>query len=60
MKSYGCGISENSLAMIAQATTTLRIGTALLVLPMREPVYLAKQITTIDQLSGGRSGRLKS
>jgi probable F420-dependent oxidoreductase len=43
-----------TLAMIAQATTTLRVGTALLVLPMREPVYLAKQITTIDQLSGGR------
>src|SRR5258708_32033160 len=43
-----------TLAMIAQATTRLRVGTALLVLPMREPVYLAKQITTIDQLSGGR------
>jgi probable F420-dependent oxidoreductase len=43
-----------TLAMIAQATTTLRVGTALLVLPMREPVYLAKQVTTIDQMSGGR------
>jgi probable F420-dependent oxidoreductase len=43
-----------TLAMIAQATTKLRVGTALLVLPMREPVYLAKQMTTIDQLSGGR------
>src|SRR5690606_36939570 len=39
---------------IAQATTTLRVGTALLVLPMREPVYLAKQVATIDQMSGGR------
>jgi probable F420-dependent oxidoreductase len=43
-----------TLAMIAQATTKLRVGTALLVLPMREPVYLAKQVTTIDQMSGGR------
>ena len=43
-----------TLAMIAQATTTLRVGTALLVLPMREPVYLMKQVTAIDQLSGGR------
>ena len=43
-----------TLAMIAQATTKLRVGTALLVLPMREPVYLAKQITTLDQMSGGR------
>lgn len=43
-----------TMAMIAQATTTLRVGTALLVLPMREPVYLAKQVATIDQMSGGR------
>ena len=43
-----------TLAMIAQATTKLRVGTALLVLPMREPVYLAKQVATLDQLSGGR------
>ncbi len=43
-----------TMAMIAQATTTLRVGTALLVMPMREPVYLAKQAATIDQMSGGR------
>ena len=43
-----------TLAMIAQATTTLRVGTALLVMPNREPVYLAKQVWTIDQMSGGR------
>ncbi len=43
-----------TLAMIAQATTTLRVGTALLVMPNREPVYLAKQVCTIDQMSGGR------
>lgn len=43
-----------TMAMIAQATTTLRVGTSLLVMPMREPVYLAKQVATLDQLSGGR------
>jgi len=43
-----------TLAMCAQATTRLKIGTALLVLPMREPVYLAKQTATLDRLSGGR------
>ncbi len=43
-----------TLAMVAQATTRLRVGTALLVMPTREPVYLAKQVSTIDQLSGGR------
>jgi probable F420-dependent oxidoreductase len=43
-----------TLAMIAQATTKLRVGTALLVMPNREPVYLTKQVATIDQMSGGR------
>ncbi len=43
-----------TMAMVAQATTRLRVGTSLLVLPMREPVYLAKQVATLDQLSGGR------
>jgi len=43
-----------TLAMCAQATTRLKVGTALLVMPMREPVYLAKQTATLDRLSGGR------
>lgn len=43
-----------TLMAVAAATTRLRVGTALLVLPMREPVYLAKQAATVDQLSGGR------
>lgn len=43
-----------TLGMIAQATTKLRVGTALLVMPNREPVYLAKQVSTLDQMSGGR------
>ena len=43
-----------TLSFVAQATTRLKVGTALLVLPMRDPVYLAKQVATLDQLSGGR------
>ena len=39
-----------TLTAIGAATSTLRLGTALLVLPMRDPVYLAKQVTTLDQL----------
>jgi len=42
------------LAAIASATTTLKLGTAIAVLPMREPVYLAKQAITLDQVSQGR------
>ena len=42
------------MAAISAATTRLRIGTALCVLPMRDPVYLAKQAVTLDQMSGGR------
>ncbi|MSQ54750.1 MAG: LLM class flavin-dependent oxidoreductase [Betaproteobacteria bacterium] len=43
-----------TLAAIAGATKTIKLGTALLVLPMREPVYLAKQILTLDHMSNGR------
>ena len=43
-----------TLAMCAQATERIKLGTALLVLPMREPVILAKQVATLDQMSGGR------
>jgi probable F420-dependent oxidoreductase len=43
-----------ALAFAAQATTRLRLGTSVLVLPMREPVYLAKSVATLDAFSGGR------
>ena len=43
-----------TLAFCAQATSRLRIGTSVIVLPMREPVYLAKQLATLDAFSGGR------
>jgi probable F420-dependent oxidoreductase len=42
------------LAAVAGATKTIKLGTALLVLPMREPVYLAKQAMTLDHMSNGR------
>jgi probable F420-dependent oxidoreductase len=43
-----------TLAMVGQATTRIRLGTSLLVMPMREPVMLAKQVATLDQMTGGR------
>jgi probable F420-dependent oxidoreductase len=42
------------LSFCAAATTTLEVGTALAVLPMRDPFWLAKTAATLDQLSGGR------
>jgi probable F420-dependent oxidoreductase len=42
------------LSYIAAATSTLRLGTAILILPQRNPVVLAKELATLDYLSGGR------
>lgn len=43
-----------SLAVIASVTTRAKLGTAVLVLPLRHPVELAKQAASIDVISGGR------
>ncbi|MGQ0570629.1 MAG: LLM class flavin-dependent oxidoreductase [Armatimonadota bacterium] len=43
-----------SLAALASRTRTLKLGTSVIVMPMREPTLLAKQAATLDQLSGGR------
>jgi probable F420-dependent oxidoreductase len=41
-------------AAVAAATSRIQVGTCVLVLPMREIAVTAKQIATLDQLSGGR------
>lgn len=46
--------SLNLLTWIAAKTKTIRLGTAVLVLPWHNPVLLAEQTATIDLLSGGR------
>jgi probable F420-dependent oxidoreductase len=43
-----------ALALAAAATERVRIGTAVLVLPLRNPVAFAKQAASIDVASGGR------
>jgi len=42
------------LAFAAAAAPTLRLGTCILIVPQRNPVVLAKELATLDQLSGGR------
>jgi probable F420-dependent oxidoreductase len=42
------------LAAAAAATTRVHLGTAVLVLPQRNPVLLAKQVASLAQIAGGR------
>ena len=42
------------LAYIASATRTIKLGTAILILPQRNPVVTAKAVATLDTLAGGR------
>src|SRR5260370_2982086 len=53
----GAGQDSASLSLLtwlAAKTRTLRLGTAVLVLPWHNPVLLAEQAATLDLLSGGR------
>ena len=42
------------LAYVASVTTAIRLATGILILPQRNPVVLAKELATLDQMSGGR------
>jgi probable F420-dependent oxidoreductase len=42
------------LAYIAGQTTKARLGVSVVVLPRHNPIHLAKQTASIDQMSGGR------
>lgn len=43
-----------TLAYFAALTRTIRLGISVLVFPYRPAVYLAKQVATLQELSGGR------
>ncbi|HZP36045.1 MAG TPA: TIGR03619 family F420-dependent LLM class oxidoreductase [Methylomirabilota bacterium] len=43
-----------ALSYMAAVTTRVTLGTEVLVLPQRQPALVAKQVSTLDTLSGGR------
>ena len=43
-----------SLGAMAQATERIRIGTAICLVVQRDPIQTAKEVASIDRLSGGR------
>jgi len=43
-----------TLGAMAAATTTLRLGTGICLVVERDPIILAKEVATLDLLSGGR------
>ena len=42
------------MAYLASVTKSIRLATGILIVPQRNPVVTAKQLATLDQLSGGR------
>ena len=46
--------SLTTLTAISARTSRIKLGTGILVLPLRNPVALAKQLSSMDQFSGGR------
>jgi probable F420-dependent oxidoreductase len=43
-----------TLAYVAGATRRIRLGTSVLIMPFYQPIVLAKQLATLDIVSGGR------
>ncbi len=46
--------SAVALAYVAAATSTIKLGTGIIILPQRQPAVLAKSLASLDHLSGGR------
>ena len=50
----GNAILESTLVVAAAATTHLRLGLGVLIVPRREPAWIAKDVATLQHLSGDR------
>jgi probable F420-dependent oxidoreductase len=52
----GSGVLDPFLVLthVAAHTSRIRLGTGICLVPQRNPVYTAKQVATLDFLSGGR------
>jgi probable F420-dependent oxidoreductase len=46
--------SAVALAFVAAHTSKLKLGTGIIILPQRNPVVLAKELASVDVVSGGR------
>jgi probable F420-dependent oxidoreductase len=44
----------NTLSFLAAITDRIRLGTGICLVPQRNPVYTAKDVATLDWISGGR------
>ena len=49
-----CPSGALALASVARATKTVRLGTAVVVLPFHSPLRVAEELAFVDVLSGGR------
>jgi probable F420-dependent oxidoreductase len=43
-----------AMSVVAAATERVEVGTSVLVLPLRSPVVVAKQVASLDAIAGGR------
>ncbi len=43
-----------ALAYVAAATSTIKLGSGIIILPQRQPAVLAKSLASLDHVSGGR------